>query len=217
MKLYTGPLSMFGRKVEIALAEKGVESERVLVPFSLAERYRPVHPEVQRINPKGQVPVLVDGDLELFDSTQIFEYLEDLVPSPGLWPQSAAGRALARRRELESDEVFFPHVITLIGHFGQEEGPEVQAAREAIQDHYAVVDRLLSGSEYLAGPYSYADIAFFCAQLFAAVLGSDLAEEHAAARAWRERMVERGAVGEVARSIGAYLEENHLPVPPFLG
>jgi glutathione S-transferase len=38
-----------------------------------------------RINPKGQVPVLVHGNLDIFDSTQIFEYLEDLQPAPALW------------------------------------------------------------------------------------------------------------------------------------
>ena len=48
-----------------------------MVPFEMATLYQPKHPEVARINPKRQVPVLVDGDLEIFDSTQIFEYLED--------------------------------------------------------------------------------------------------------------------------------------------
>jgi len=47
---------------------------------------------VVRINPKQQVPVLVHGDLEIFDSTQIFEYLEDLVPAPALWPSEARAR-----------------------------------------------------------------------------------------------------------------------------
>ena len=34
MLLYSGPLSLFARKVEIALGEKGLEFERVMVPFS---------------------------------------------------------------------------------------------------------------------------------------------------------------------------------------
>ena len=66
-----------------------------MVPFDMGRLYEPKHPEVVRINPKRQVPVLVDGDLEIFDSTQIFEYLEDLVPSPPLWPVGAAARARA--------------------------------------------------------------------------------------------------------------------------
>jgi glutathione S-transferase len=76
MKLYSGPLSMFGAKAEIAALEKGLEFKLVMVPFEMATLYQPKHPEVLRINPRRQVPVLVDGDLELFDSTRIFEYFE---------------------------------------------------------------------------------------------------------------------------------------------
>jgi glutathione S-transferase len=82
MRLYSGPLSMFGAKAEIALREKGQNFELVMVPFIKGDRYEPKHPEVLRINPKRQVPVLIHGDVELFDSTQIFEYLEDAFPDP---------------------------------------------------------------------------------------------------------------------------------------
>ena len=84
-----------------------------MVPFEMDRLYEPKHPEVERINPKRQVPVLVDGELEIFDSTQIFEYLEDLAPSPPLWPPGAAARAHARLIEHKSDEVYFPHIIRL--------------------------------------------------------------------------------------------------------
>jgi len=94
--LYSGPLSMFGAKVQIALLEKGVGFDLVMVPFDFATLYTPKHPEVLRINPKKQVPVLVHGELELFDSTQIFEYLEDAFPQPPLWPREVRARARAR-------------------------------------------------------------------------------------------------------------------------
>ncbi len=61
MLLYSGPLSLFSRKVEIALHEKGLPFERVMVPFTQAAGYAPKHPAVLAANPKGQVPVLVDG------------------------------------------------------------------------------------------------------------------------------------------------------------
>ena len=48
-----------------------------MVPFDMQRLYEPKHPEVLRINPKRQVPVLIHDGLEIFDSTQIFEYLED--------------------------------------------------------------------------------------------------------------------------------------------
>src|SRR5689334_25329316 len=91
LRLYSGPLSMFGAKAQIAALEKGLDFELVVVPFDFAALYTPKHPEVLRINPKKQVPVLVHGDLEIFDSTQIFEYLEDLQPAPALWPHDVRG------------------------------------------------------------------------------------------------------------------------------
>jgi len=110
MKLYSGPLSMFGAKAEIAAHEKAIAFELVMVPFEMATLYSPKHPEVLRINPKRQVPVLVDGDLEIFDSTQIFEYFETIRPEPALWPADPRARASARLIEHKSDEVYFPPV-----------------------------------------------------------------------------------------------------------
>src|SRR5215213_2680119 len=105
MRLYSGPLSMFGAKVQIAALEKGLDFELVMVPFDMSRGYEPKHQEVLRINPKRQVPVLVHDELELFDSTQIFEYLEGLKPDPALWPRDLAQRARARLLEHMSDEV----------------------------------------------------------------------------------------------------------------
>ena len=65
MRLFSGPLSMFGAKTEIAALEKGLDFELVMVPFE--EKYEPKHPEVLRINPKQQVPILIHGDLEIFE------------------------------------------------------------------------------------------------------------------------------------------------------
>ena len=52
MKLFTGPLSMFGAKVQIAALEKRLTFEVLMVPFDTDDRYEPRHPEVLRINPK---------------------------------------------------------------------------------------------------------------------------------------------------------------------
>ena len=108
--LFSGPLSMFGAKAQIAMHEKGLPFELVMVPFKTS--YEPKHPEVLRINPKRQVPVLIHDHLEVFDSTQIFEYLEDLQPDPALWPREPKARARARLLELKSDEVYFPHAVS---------------------------------------------------------------------------------------------------------
>ena len=78
--------------------------ERIQVAFSQSTGYAPKHPVVLAANPKGQVPVLVDGDLTLFDSTVILEYLEDAYPTPPLYPAEAKARARCRLLELTADE-----------------------------------------------------------------------------------------------------------------
>jgi glutathione S-transferase len=105
MKLYSGPLSLFSRKVEIALREKGLPFDRQMVAFSQERGYSPKHPDVLAVNPKCQVPVLVDGELSLYDSTIILEYLEDAYPHPPLYPAPAPLRARCRQLELYADEV----------------------------------------------------------------------------------------------------------------
>ena len=105
MKLYSGPLSLFTAKVRIALDEKRLDYQRIEVGWSLAKRYQPHHPDVVALNPKRQVPVLVDGDVVVYDSTQIFEYLEERHPEPPLYPRaspSARAAAGSRRRATRS-------------------------------------------------------------------------------------------------------------------
>src|SRR3712207_492038 len=105
MKLYYGPVSLFSRKVEIALFEKKLPFERIEVAFSQTAGYAPKHPDVLAANPKGQVPVLVDGSLSLYDSTVILEYLEDAYPEPALYPKTPAERARCRLLDVFADEV----------------------------------------------------------------------------------------------------------------
>ena len=220
MKIYSGPLSMFGAKVEIAAREKGVEFDLVMVPFDFERGYAPKHPEVLRINPKHQVPVLVDGKVEIFDSTQIFEYLEDRWPEPPLWPRSAAARAEARKLEVYSDEIFFPHVIRLMGLRGNPdpvEAPEWKKARAEIETHYVRMNQLLRDREYLAAQFSYADIAFYMAQFFAARHTVPMTAEHSNLAAWRERVIARPAVRTVVTAMAGYLRSQGRAVPELGG
>jgi len=214
--LYSGPLSMFGAKVEIALHEKGLPFTLVMVPFDPALGYQPRHPEVLRINPKRQVPVLAHGALELFDSTQIFEYLEDLAPAPPLWPRDALARARARRWEMESDEVYFPHVIRLMALEEQPDEASGALARSGAAAFHARLDRQLEGRDWIAGDYGYADIAIYMAALFAERKGAPVDAGCANLIAWRERMGRRPAVRRVAAAMGHYLKSIGRPRPAFL-
>ncbi len=213
MKLVTGPLSMFGSKAQIAICEKGLDCDIELVPFSLQHRYSPLHPEVERLNPKKQVPLLLDGPVEIFDSTQIFEYLEHKFPAPPLWPAGAAERAEARLLELKADEVYFQDFKTLMAAAGNTATPVAQLAIESMRNYYAAMDGVLASREWLAGRYSYADIAFFCGSWFASILGGAPGPEFPHLEGWRKRMIARPAVGATMSSVSAFLERNGIPAP----
>ena len=96
MLLYEHPLSSYAQKVKIALREKGVGftaempdsfgTGRMDGPFAAA-------------NPRTEVPVLIDGEATIFDSTIIMEYIEERWPEPRLLPESPVARAAARMTE----------------------------------------------------------------------------------------------------------------------
>jgi glutathione S-transferase len=169
-----------------------------------------------RINPKRQVPVLIDGDVELFDSTQIFEYLEDRVPVPPLWPAGVAERARARLLEHKSDEVFFPHVIRLMGLQHDMQGAAAVAACTACARFYDDLESTLPGRDFLAGLYSYADIAFYMAHVFAHRKGAGMTPATPRLVAWRDRVGARPAVHQVVGPMMDFLAAQGRPVPAFL-
>jgi glutathione S-transferase len=216
MTLYSGPLSMFGAKAQIAALEKALDFELVMVPYTSAQGYSPKHPEVLRINPKAQVPVLRHGQVEIFDSTQIFEYLEDLQPNPPLWPRDIAVRARARRLEHQSDEVYFPHIIRLMTMKDRANDPAARANIAAAAGYYAEMERVLGAGGWLAIDYSYADIAFFMAALFGERHGVPITTATPHLFAWRERMMQRAPVRAVVAAMAQWLQAAGRPVPHFM-
>jgi glutathione S-transferase len=216
MRLFSGPLSMFGAKAQIAAFEKGLDVDLVMVPFDMDRLYEPKHPEVLRVNPKRQVPVLIHGEVEIFDSTQIFEYLEHLQPEPALWPAAPAARAKARLLEHESDEVFFPPIIRLMGLQDRPDDPAAVAAREASALYYAEMERQLGQGDFLAGSYSFADIAFYMAQLFAARMGAPMMDQTPRLLDWRKRMTKRDAVRKVVGPMARFLLSHQRKLPDFM-
>jgi glutathione S-transferase len=214
--LCSGPLSMFGAKVQIAALEKGLDFDLVMVPYSSELGYSPTHPEVLRVNPKRQVPVLVHGNLDIFDSTQIFEYLEDLKPSPALWPSDIRDRANARRLEHQSDEVYFPHIIRLMGLQKDLGNPVAVASIDAAARYYAQMESSLSENSWLAGGFSFADIAFYMAALFGERQGAPITSATPRLLQWRTRMTRRPAVRAVVGAMASWLSAAGRPVPAFM-
>lgn len=226
MKLYSAALSLFARKVEIALHEKALSFERVMVPFTQSHGYSPKHPDVLAANPKGQVPVLVDGSLTLYDSTVILEYLEDAYPDPPLYPVSPAERARCRLLDLFADEVMLVPLRMLMHRTGprpldpkQWETDEASAkqAETVLDGHFATLERGLQGRPYLCETFSAADISVFMAVLYCQRLGGPSPDGHPALSAWYQTLSGRPAFVQVASEIAAADLELSTPVEGAYG
>jgi glutathione S-transferase len=70
----------------------GIPFEEVLVPFESAAFKQ----QVGAVSGNGKVPVLIDGDIQIWESLAILEYLAEKFPEAGLWPEAMAARAHAR-------------------------------------------------------------------------------------------------------------------------
>ncbi len=209
MKLWSGLLSPFSAKVRIVLAEKKLDFETLEVPWSRETKWGPKPPEFLAVSPRGEVPVLIDDDTTVFDSTRIAEYLEDRHPQPPLFPAEAAERALCRRLEEEADEAMALHVTPLLQELFTEtdenarDQARVATASAALERYYDDLERHLAGREHLCSTFSVADIATFMVLGFASNFGVAPAERHANLRRWFERVSARPSV---AREFDAMLK-----------
>lgn len=221
MKLYSGPVSLFSRKVEIALHEKGLSFERIQVPFSQTRGYSPRDPAVIAANPKGQVPVFMDGGLVLYDSTVIVEYLEDAYPTPPLFPTEPKAKAHCRLLDVFADEVMLAAFRPLMHrtepheaddpHFLEKEA-KAREAEPVIAGHFAALEHELSNKPYLCGAFSAADIAAFMAVFWVRRLGGPSLKTTPSLAAWYARLSERPAFAEVTAAILAADREISAPV-----
>jgi len=91
--LYDTPGSPCARRVRIMLLEKGLAWTTRVVDLTKLEQKRP---EYLQLNPNGVVPTLVHGERVVYESNVITEYLDDVFPSPRLYPADAWQRAQAK-------------------------------------------------------------------------------------------------------------------------
>ena len=161
--LYEHPLSPYAQKVKIALREKGLAFEAVLPGGLGAGGAQGAFLEA---SPRAEAPALVDGDVRVFDSTIILEYLDDSHPEPAMRPAGAAERARVRMLE----EVMDTHYeainwgLSELRWFRRAEGDaakciEAAAARQA-EGFFAWLERQLGARTWFNGEtFGWGDLA----------------------------------------------------------
>jgi glutathione S-transferase len=158
----------------------------------------------------------VDRDVTLFDSTLIFEYLEEVYPEPPLMPPMGPGgtaaRAEVRQMELRADEIVFPHARAFFYRTDPPHPDAAQCARneeagaraeEALRAHFAALDQALGGRDFLCGALSYADIAMFMVILWTQRLKGPSLEPYPSRAAWRARLGARPPFAKAAAETAA--------------
>ncbi|MFO7542267.1 MAG: glutathione S-transferase [Thiobacillus sp.] len=161
MKLVTSLTSPYGRKVRVVLSEKKI-------PFQLLIE-NPWLPDstVPKINPLGQVPVLVLEDgVSVFDSRVIVEYLDHLTPVAQLIPREPKSRMVVRGVEALADGVTDAAVAL---YLEKKRAPEQQSGDWMLLQEQTLFRGLEALSEalgekpwYLGNGMTLADIACAC-------------------------------------------------------
>lgn len=95
MDFYYGSGSPYAWRVWLALEHKNLQYQRINLSFQDGDLKKD---SFLSMNPRGKVPVLVDGEVTIFESSVILEYLEDKYPNVGanLFPLDVKARALSR-------------------------------------------------------------------------------------------------------------------------
>ena len=189
--LYYAQRSPYARKVRIILAEKQL-------PCELRETdIKNKSDELLRLSPIGKVPILVEDDLVLWDSTQIVEYLDETYPEPAFYPSDRAERLRCRQGEELADTL----MDTVVGLWFQKQKSTPDAADQAKLQQ--LLDRLLhflnqrlSGNPYLFGEnWSAIDVSALCALGYYSLrFGTDWQAQYPHLKTWFEALHQRESV-----------------------
>jgi glutathione S-transferase len=137
----------------------GLAFEEKLIPLDQADTEQ----NILKYSPSKKVPALIDGDLTIWESMAIMEYLNEKYPEKQMWPKDVKMRALARSvaNEMHSG---FSTMRNIMSHDLQKNYPGFDYSR-ALADVNRVMDiwsecLQKSGGPFLFGDFSIADAMF---------------------------------------------------------
>ena len=151
MVLYSGTTCPFSQRCRFVLFEKGMDFEvRDVDLFQKPD-------DIMMMNPYGQLPILVDRDLILYESNIINEYIDERFPHPQLMPADPVMRARVRLMLLTFERELFVHVQTLETASRQSEH---EAAAKHISDQLTQLAPIFAHNKFMLGDdFTMPDIA----------------------------------------------------------
>jgi glutathione S-transferase len=171
LTLYIGNknYSSWSMRPWVLMRQVGIVFEEVMVRFDGFGPESQFKQTMRALHPSAKVPVLLDGDLVIWDSLAIAEYLADRFPQHGLWPQSPRARARARSVCAEMHSGFADlrracpmNIEAKLPEVGERVWREDPRVREDLQRLVKMWTALLneSGGPMLFGTFGIAD-AFY--------------------------------------------------------
>lgn len=186
IKLYRHPLSGHSHRVELLLSVLKLDAEIIDVDLMAGAHKTP---EFLAKNPLGQVPVLEDGDVTVFDSNAILVYLASKYDKSGQWYPSEAQASASVQRYLSvaaGPVAFGPATARLVTVFGA--GLDQERAIDVAHSILMPLNNALSQRDWLAGAQaSIADLANY-AYIAHAPEGGVSLDEYPHVRAWLARI-----------------------------
>jgi len=155
MVLYSGTTCPFSQRSRFVLFEKGMDFEiRDVDLFNKPE-------DISVMNPYGQVPILVERDLILYESNIINEYIDERFPHPQLMPADPVMRARARLFLFNFERELFIYVHQLERREQVKEGAKLlEGARQQIRDRLTQLTPIFVKNKYMLGEdFSMLDVA----------------------------------------------------------
>jgi maleylacetoacetate isomerase len=114
MKLYTYYRSQASFRVRTALNLKGIAREDSFLHLEKGDQFADAY---RAVNPQMVVPTLIDGDIKLFQSLAILEYLDEAYPEPPLLPADPLARAWVRGLALINVADSHPLIVPRVRHY----------------------------------------------------------------------------------------------------
>lgn len=140
--LYSGPFDPYSHRCRIVIAEKKMTAE--IREVDLARKPE----ELALYNPYNRVPVLVDREVRLYESTVINEYLDDRFPHPQLMPVDIVRRAKTRLLLYQMDRELFPHLDTLMNRKSKRDRRE-SAGRRIVENLTRLAEVMPKTNKYI--------------------------------------------------------------------
>lgn len=193
IQVYGVPVSRAFRPLWM-LEELGLPYENVPTHFATGDTRKP---EFLKLNPNGHVPVLVDGDVTLFESMAINLYLARKYDK-GLWPKSVADEGRAFQWSFWAITELEEPLLTLLMHTAilpkeQRDAVKAEDAKKRIEKPLGVLEGALAGRSLLVGDaFGVADLNVASVLVWARMVRFDLSR-WPGVDAWLARCAERPA------------------------